>query len=46
LLPKRVARVLSSEIELTGEGESLKSMAKKSQPVVREVLAAENEGRT
>ena len=46
LLPKRVARVLSSEVELTGEGESLKSMAKKSQPIVREILAAEKEGRT
>lgn len=46
LLPKRVARVLSSEVELTGEGKSLSEMTKKAQPVVREVLAAENEGRT
>lgn len=45
LLPKRVARVLSSEVELTGAGQSLSEISKKAQPVVREILAAEKEGK-
>lgn len=45
LLPKRIARVLSSEVELTGAGESLAAIGKKAQPIVREVLAAEREGK-
>lgn len=46
LLPKRVARVLSSEIELTGAGKSLNAIAKRAQPVVREVLAADDQGKS
>lgn len=40
-LPKRVARVLSAEVELTGAGETLHAIAKRAQPVVREVLTAD-----
>ncbi len=45
ILPKRIARVLSSEVELTGAGKSLSEITKRAQPVVREVLAADEEGR-
>ncbi len=39
LLPKRVARVLSSEVELTDAGKSLSSITKKAQPIVTEISA-------
>lgn len=37
LLPKRVARVLSSRVELAPAGEMLKGIGKKGQPLVKEI---------
>ncbi len=44
LLPKRVTRVLSSEVELTETGKSFGLFAKKRQPIVSEVPAGNNSG--
>ena len=41
LLPKRVARVLSSRVELAPAGELLKGIGKKGQPIVKEIPKAE-----
>jgi uncharacterized membrane protein YkvA (DUF1232 family) len=42
LLPKRVARVLSSEVELTVAGKSLNSIGKKDRPFIVEIPADED----
>jgi hypothetical protein len=42
LLPKRVARVLSSEVELTEAGKSFGLFAKKRQPIISEISADDN----
>jgi uncharacterized membrane protein YkvA (DUF1232 family) len=42
LLPKRVARVLSSEVELTEAGKSFGLFTKKRQPIVSEILVDNN----
>jgi len=42
ILPKRVSRVLSSEIELTEAGKSFGLFAKKRQPIILEISADKN----
>jgi len=37
ILPKRVARVLTSRVELAPAGQLLKGIAKRDQPLVREI---------
>jgi hypothetical protein len=37
LLPKRVARVLTSQVELAPAGKTLQGITKRGQPVVREI---------
>jgi hypothetical protein len=39
LLPKRVARVLSSKVELTGNANSIADLAKSKSPLLVETLA-------
>jgi uncharacterized membrane protein YkvA (DUF1232 family) len=46
LLPKRVSRVLSAEVELTATGKSLNSITKKIQPLATEISAVEHKAKT
>ncbi|MDQ6787379.1 MAG: YkvA family protein [Acidobacteriota bacterium] len=46
LLPKRVARVLSAEVELTPAGKSLNSIGKKDRPLIVEIPAIEHKSKT
>lgn len=46
ILPKRIARVLSAEVELTPTGKSLNSITKNLQPLVTEIPAIEHKSKT
>jgi uncharacterized membrane protein YkvA (DUF1232 family) len=46
LLPKRIERVLSAEVELTPAGKSLNSITKKIEPLAMEIPAVERKSKT